>query len=122
IERNGLAEVRIQSWFGLSKGVIILGLQAYLLSRWIGMLTIHRLDGAMLVYLYMLSDQLCGSLWGYAGMWGRLSEAWEPIKLFLMISSARPAVAEIAGSVICVPEQVSVEFRDVEFSYRADEP
>jgi len=122
IERNGLAEVRIQSWFGLSKGVIILGLQAYLLSRWIGMLTMHRLDGAMLVYLYMLSDQLCGSLWGYAGMWGRLSEAWEPIKLFLKISSARPAVADVAGSVICVPEQVSLEFRDVEFSYRAEEP
>ena len=123
IERNGLAEAKIQSWFGLSKGVIILGLQAYLLSRWIGMLTARRLDGAMLVYLYMLSDQLCGSLWGYAGMWGRISEAWEPIKLFLKISSAKPAVADGAESaMIQVPEEVSVEFRDVEFSYRADEP
>ena len=50
----------------------------------------------MLVYLYMLSDQLCGSLWGYAGMWGRISEAWEPIKLFLKISSASSAVADHA--------------------------
>jgi ABC-type transport system involved in Fe-S cluster assembly fused permease/ATPase subunit len=70
IERNGIAEAKIQSWFGLGKGVVILGLQAYLLSHWIALLTSHRLDGAMLVYLYMLSDQLCGSLWGYAGMWG----------------------------------------------------
>src|SRR3954451_19457704 len=31
IERNGLAEAKIQSWFGMSKGVIILALQAYLL-------------------------------------------------------------------------------------------
>ncbi len=123
IERNGLAEARIQSWFGLSKGVVILALQAYLLWHWIGMLTIHRLDGAMLVYLYMLSDQLCGSLWGYAGMWGRISEAWEPIKLFLKISSASSAVTDVAdGLSLPVPAQVSLEFRDVEFSYRAEEP
>jgi ABC-type multidrug transport system fused ATPase/permease subunit len=123
IELNGLAEAKIQSWFGMSKGVIILALQAYLLSQWIGMLTIHRLDGAMLVYLYMLSDQLCGSLWGYAGMWGRISEAWEPIKLFLRISSAKAAVADPAANVmIHVTEKVSLDFRDVEFSYRAEEP
>ena len=123
IERNGLAEARIQSWFGLSKGVVILAMQAYLLFHWIGMLTDHRLDGAMLVYLYMLSDQLCGSLWGYAGMWGRISEAWEPIKLFLKISSANSAVEDLAqNAAIAVPEQVSLDFCDVEFSYRAEEP
>ena len=61
------------------------------------MLHAHKLDGAMLVYLYMLSDQLCGSLWGYAGMWGRISEAWEPIKLFLKISSASPRLADAGG-------------------------
>jgi ABC-type multidrug transport system fused ATPase/permease subunit len=123
IESNGLAEARIQSWFGLSKGVIILAMQAYLLFHWIGLLITHRLDGAMLVYLYMLSDQLCGSLWGYAGMWGRISEAWEPIKLFLKISSASSTVADVAQtSAIAIPEQVSLEFRDVEFSYRAEEP
>jgi ABC-type multidrug transport system fused ATPase/permease subunit len=123
IERNGLAEARIQGWFGLSKGIVILAMQAYLLSHWIGMLTVHSLDGAMLVYLYMLSDQLCGSLWGYAGMWGRISEAWEPIKLFLKISSAKPAVADAAeNSAIRIPEQVSLQFCDVEFSYRPEEP
>jgi ABC-type multidrug transport system fused ATPase/permease subunit len=123
IEHNGLAETRIQSWFGLSKGVVILALQAYLLWHWIGLLTIHRLDGAMLVYLYMLSDQLCGSLWGYAGMWGRISEAWEPIKLFLKISSANSALADVSeASSLAIPAQVSLEFRDVEFSYRPEEP
>src|ERR1700760_927772 len=94
IERNGLCEARIQSLFGLSKGVVILAMQAYLLWHWIGMLTNNRLDGAMLVYLYMLSDQLCGSLWGYAGMWGRISEAWEPIKVFLRISSASSRIGD----------------------------
>ena len=123
IERNGLSEARIQGWFGLSKGVVILSMQAYLLWHWIGLLTTHRLDGAMLVYLYMLSDQLCGSLWGYAGMWGRIMEAWEPIKLFLKISSASSAVADSGEfPAMAIPEQVSLEFRDVEFSYRAEEP
>jgi ABC-type multidrug transport system fused ATPase/permease subunit len=98
-------------------------LQAYLLSQWIGLLTTHKLDGAMLVYLYMLSDQLCGSLWGYAGMWGRISEAWQPIKLFLRISSATSALADSGHTLpLAVPERVSLEFRDVEFSYRPEEP
>lgn len=123
IQSNGLAEAKLQSWFGLSKGLIIIGMQVYLLSGWIKLLTGHRLDGAMLVYLFMLSDQLCSSLWGYAGMWGRISEAWEPIKLFLKISSASSAVADTSDTVaLAVPAQVSLEFQNVEFSYRADEP
>jgi ABC-type bacteriocin/lantibiotic exporter with double-glycine peptidase domain len=123
IQTNGLAEMKIQTFFGMGKGVVILGMQLYLLFGWIKMLTAHRLDGAMLVYLYMLSDQLCGSLWGYAGMWGRISEAWEPIKLFLKISSATSKVGDAAGVLpVRIPAQVSLEFRDVEFSYRDEEP
>lgn len=123
IQRHGLAEVRVQSLFGLGKGAVIIGMQVYLLCGWIGLLTAHRLDGAMLVYLYMLSDQFCGSLWGYAGMWGRISEAWEPIKVFLRISSASSAIADAHDAVAHpMPEVVSLEFRDVEFSYRPDEP
>jgi ABC-type bacteriocin/lantibiotic exporter with double-glycine peptidase domain len=123
IQENGLAETKIQSWFGLGKSAVILGMQAYLLCTWVAMLTSHRLDGAMLVYLYMLSEQLCGSLWGYAGMWSRISEAWEPIKQFLKISSATSALAQSPGVLpVPVPEQISLEFRDVEFSYRDGEP
>lgn len=123
IERNGLGEAKIQSWYGLAKGIIILALQAYLLCHWINLLSIHLLDGAMLVYLYMLSDQLCGSLWSYAGLWSRISEAWQPIKVFLRISSATSALAGPSGaSTISIPEQVSLEFRDVEFRYRPEEP
>lgn len=122
IERNGLAEAKIQSRFGLAKGVVILGLQLYLLAHWLQLLTTHRLDGAMLVYLYMLSDQLCSSLWGYAGVWGRISEAWEPIKVFLKISSASSVLTDSARAAATpIPAQVSLEFRDVEFSYRSDE-
>jgi ABC-type multidrug transport system fused ATPase/permease subunit len=77
----------------------------------------------MLVYLYMLSDQLCGSLWGYAGIWGKISEAWEPIKLFLKISSATSTVVDVGEtSAISIPAQVSLEFRGVDFGYRPDEP
>ena len=122
IEEYGLAEAKIQGWFGMGKGLVILALQAYLLCHWIKLLNGHRLDGAMLVYLYMLSEQLCGSLWGYAGMWGRISEAWEPIKAFLRISSASSAVVDCSRELVDVPAQVSLEFRDVQFSYRADEP
>jgi ABC-type bacteriocin/lantibiotic exporter with double-glycine peptidase domain len=121
IQRHGLAEAKIQSWYGLAKNLVILVLQAYLLCHWMSMLAAHKLDGAMLVYLYMLSDQLCGSLWGYAGLWARISEAWEPIKIFLRISATTPALASAADE-LTVPEQVSLEFRDVEFSYRPDEP
>lgn len=123
IQHYGLAEAKIQGWYSFAKGILVMGLQAYLLRSWIKLLTTHRLDGAMLVYLYMLSDQLCGSLWGYAGMWGRISEAWEPIKLFLKISSASSAVADSSETLpVPIPEQVSLEFRDVEFSYRPEEP
>jgi ATP-binding cassette subfamily B protein len=123
IESKGLAEARIQSWFGFGKTTVILGMQAYLLCTWVGRLTTHKLDGAMLVYLYMLSEQLCGSLWGYAGIWGRISEAWEPIKQFLKISSASSVLVESSRTLpVAVPAQVSLEFRDVEFSYREGEP
>jgi len=123
IQRHGLAEAKIQSWYGLAKNLVILVLQAYLLCHWMSMLSAHKVDGAMLVYLYMLSDQLCGSLWGYAGLWARISEAWEPIKIFLRISATTPALSSAAeGLELTIPEQVSLEFRDVEFSYRPDEP
>ena len=122
IQRNGLAETRIQSWFGLAKSMAVLGLQGWLVYHWIGLLAAHRLDGAMLVYLYMLSDQLCGSFSGYAGLFGRISEAWAPIQSFLKISSATSALAASpAGVAPCVPAKVSLEFRDVRFGYRTDE-
>jgi len=123
IESKGLAEAKIQGWFGLGKSSVVLGLQAYLLCTWVGMLGTHRLDGAMLVYLYMLSEQLCGSLWGYASIWGRISEAWEPIKQFLRISSASSSLTDSpAGLKVPIPAQVDLEFRDVEFGYRQGEP
>ncbi|WP_109485842.1 ABC transporter ATP-binding protein [Occallatibacter savannae] len=123
IESKGLAEARIQSWFGFGKSSVVLGLQAYLLCTWVGMLGTHRLDGAMLVYLYMLSEQLCGSLWGYASIWGRISEAWEPIKQFLRISSASSSLTEHQTHLaVPIPAQVALEFRDVEFGYRQGEP
>jgi len=123
IESKGLAEAKIQGWFGLGKSVVILLMQAYLLCTWAGMLTAHRLDGAMLVYLYMLSEQLCGSLWGYAGMWGRISEAWEPIKQFLRISSASSSLVDSSkASPLALPAQIGLDFRDVEFSYHKGEP
>jgi ABC-type multidrug transport system fused ATPase/permease subunit len=123
IESKGLAEAKIQGWFGFGKSSVVLGLQAYLLCTWVGMLGTHRLDGAMLVYLYMLSEQLCGSLWGYAGVWGRISEAWEPIKQFLRISSASSSLAESSGTLpVPIPARVDLEFRQVEFGYRKGEP
>ena len=125
IQRNGLAESKIQTWFGLAKSVVVLGLQAWLISHWILLLSVHRLDGAMLVYLYMLSDQLCGSLWGYAGLLGRIGEAWQPIQPFLKISSATSALVLTGGGSGPGPEipaSVSLEFRDVDFSYRPGEP
>jgi ABC-type bacteriocin/lantibiotic exporter with double-glycine peptidase domain len=123
IQRNGLAEARIQSWCGLAKSMVVLGLQAWLLFHWMALLSAHRLDGAMLVYLYMLSDQLCGSFSGYAGLLGRIGEAWQPIQSFLKISSATSALAVGGeGPAPQVPACVSLEFRDVEFSYRPDEP
>jgi ABC-type bacteriocin/lantibiotic exporter with double-glycine peptidase domain len=123
IENKGLAEAKIQGWFGFGKSSVVLGLQAYLLCTWVGMLGTHRLDGAMLVYLYMLSEQLCGSLWGYAGIWGRISEASEPIKQFLHISSASSSLTEAPAAIpLQVLTQVDLEFRDVEFGYREGEP
>ncbi|HTM15457.1 MAG TPA: ABC transporter ATP-binding protein [Terracidiphilus sp.] len=123
IQRKGLHEARIQGWFGFGKSSVVLGLQAYLLCTWVGMLDTHRLDGAMLVYLYMLSEQLCGSLWGYASIWGRISEAWEPIKQFLRISSASSTLAEASAVLkVAVAAQVDLEFRHVEFGYRETEP
>jgi ABC-type bacteriocin/lantibiotic exporter with double-glycine peptidase domain len=123
IQRKGLHEARIQGWFGFGKSSVVLGLQAYLLCTWVGMLDTHRLDGAMLVYLYMLSEQLCGSLWGYASIWGRISEAWEPIKQFLRISSASSTLAEASAVLrVYVAAQVDLEFRHVEFGYRETEP
>jgi len=123
IQRKGLNEARIQGWFGFGKSSVVLGLQAYLLCTWVGMLDTHRLDGAMLVYLYMLSEQLCGSLWGYASIWGRISEAWEPIKQFLRISSASSTLAEASAVLkVAVAAQVDLEFRHVEFGYRETEP
>jgi ABC-type multidrug transport system fused ATPase/permease subunit len=123
IQRNGVAEARVQSWLGFAKSMVVLGLQAWLVFHWITLLSAHRLDGAMLVYLYMLSDQLCGSFSGYAGLFGRIGEAWQPIQSFLKISSATSALAVKEESPAAqVPACVSVEFRDVEFGYRPDEP
>jgi ABC-type bacteriocin/lantibiotic exporter with double-glycine peptidase domain len=123
IERHGLAEACIQSWFGVAKSAVVLGLQAWLIFHWITLLSAGRLDGAMLVYLYMLSDQLCGSLAGYASLFARIGEAWQPIQSFLKISSATSALlAAEVPAIPQIPARVSLEFRDVAFGYRAGEP
>src|SRR3954454_4738051 len=39
IEKNGLAEAKIQGCFGLAKGIVIIAMQAYLLAAWIHLLS-----------------------------------------------------------------------------------
>ncbi|HEX5432547.1 MAG TPA: ABC transporter ATP-binding protein, partial [Bryobacteraceae bacterium] len=85
---------------------------------WIWQFRSGALDGAMVMYLNALIEDLFNSFSGYAGLIERLHDGVEPARTFLSLLEEQPAIrCEAPGGAVELPQRVGVEIEDVEFAY-----
>jgi ABC-type multidrug transport system fused ATPase/permease subunit len=115
---EGLEEMVIASRFSWRKNLVLSAAKRICQGIWLWQLRQGRVDAAMLMYLNMLTEDLLGSFWGYAGMLERIYEGLEPTRMLLQLLQEAPGIADAADAVpVQVPEQIGVKLVNVRFAY-----
>jgi ABC-type multidrug transport system fused ATPase/permease subunit len=115
---QGLEEMQVAYAYGWRKNMVLSTAKRVCQALWIWQLRLGRLDTAMVFYLNMLTEELLGSFWGYAGLLERIYEDMEPARMLIELLTARPAIEEAADArPVSVPERVGIHLVDVQFSY-----
>ena len=120
IVETGLNETKIGNKYSAQKNRVLGYAKAICMGIWIWQLRAGQLDMAMWWYVYGLMNQLLTSVWGYASLFDALQEALQPIRLWLNLIEAEPKIRpidELPGEEFSIPDQVGIEFANVEFSY-----
>jgi len=119
---EGLEEMDVAHRFGWRKNMVLSVAKRLCQGIWIWQLRQGRLDAAMVMYLNMLTEELLGSFWGYAGLLERLYEGLEPTRVLLELLNEPPEIADIPGTppIPVPPGGVSVDLVNVQFSYKRD--
>lgn len=118
IVRQGLAEARVGNRFGLRRNLAITIAKRACQGVWIWQYRNHALDGAMILYLNMLTEQLLASFAGYASLLERIYDGMEPTRILVKLMSEKPAIADDhTVRPVKVPNRVRVRMADVEFAY-----
>ena len=118
IVAQGLAEARIGNRFGFRRNLALAIAKRACQGVWIWQYRHHALDGAMIMYLNMLTEQLLASFGGYASLLERLYDGLEPTRVLVKLMAEKPAIADHpAARPVSVPERVGVKLKDVRFAY-----
>ncbi len=114
----GLAEARIGSRYGFGRNMVLTIAKRACQGVWIWQYRHNALDGAMILYLNMLTEQLLSSFSGYASLIERIYDGLEPTRVLVKLMAERPAIAD-GGTVTSAPgaERPGVRMRAVKFAY-----
>jgi ABC-type multidrug transport system fused ATPase/permease subunit len=114
----GLEEARLGSRFGFSRNLVLSVAKRACQGVWIWQYRHNVLDGAMILYLNMLTEQLLSSFGGYASLIERIYDGLEPTRVLVKLLAAKPAMGH-DGPVypVRVPERAGVRMRSVQFTY-----
>ena len=117
IVEEGLAEARVGNRFGFRRNLAITIAKRACQGVWIWQYRHHALDGAMILYLNMLTEQLLASFGGYASLLERIYDGMEPTRVLVKLMAEQPA---IAGDASAPPVKVAgarVRMKNVQFAY-----
>ena len=122
IASEGVEETRIGAIFGRRRNMVLSVAKRACLGVWIWQYRSgahpfgNTIDIAMVMYLSMLLEDLFNSLWGYAGLFERIQDGIEPAGTLLKLLDERSSLRD-SHEPVAVDEKVSIELRNVNFTY-----
>jgi ATP-binding cassette, subfamily B, bacterial len=118
IVRAGLAEARIGNRYGFHRNLVLSIAKRVCQGVWIWQYRHNAIDGAMILYLNMLTEQLLASFGGYASLLERVYDGLEPTRVLVKLLADEPAIADDpASNPVAIGERAGVKMRGVRFTY-----
>ena len=117
IVEAGLAEARIGKRYGFRRNLAISLAKRASQGVWIWQYRKNALDGAMILYLNMLAEQLLASFFGYASLIERIYDGIEPARVLVKLLGEQPAIADRGNQPVEAPERLRILMSNVRFAY-----
>src|SRR5579871_3674945 len=96
---QGLAEIEVANQFSWRKNMVLSVAKRVCQGIWIWQLRKGWTDAAMVMYLNMLTEDLLGSFWSYAGLLERVYEGLEPTRTLLRLLDEPARIADSPDAI-----------------------
>lgn len=115
---QGVAEIEVANRFAWWKNMVLSVAKRICQGIWIWQLRKGWTDAAMVMYLNMLTEDLLGSFWSYAGLLERVYEGLEPTRTLLRLLEESSRITDSPDAApVPVAEKVGIKLENVRFSY-----
>jgi ABC-type multidrug transport system fused ATPase/permease subunit len=118
IAADGLEETRIGAAYWRRRHMLLCVTKRLCQGMWLYQFHAGALDGALVMYLSMLLEELLNSFSGYAVLLDRIFDGLEPACILVSLLDEQPKIATPAGArPQSVPAQVGIRMVDLGFAY-----
>ena len=117
IASRGIEDVKLASRFAWWRSTLLSAAKRGCQAIWLWQFRKGALDGAMVMYLNTLIEDLFNSFAGYAGLLKRLHDGIEPTRTLITLLDEKPAFSlSDSERPVAVAEAVDIQMRNVGFS------
>jgi ABC-type multidrug transport system fused ATPase/permease subunit len=117
---QGVAEVELANRYAWKRNTLLSVTKRACQGIWIWQYKTGALDGAMVLYLNMLTEELLNSFWGYAGLLERVYDGIEPTRILVRLLNEKPSIVDSPRlRPVPVESQVGIQMVDIDFTYKA---
>jgi ABC-type multidrug transport system fused ATPase/permease subunit len=115
---EGMRETRVGNIYSWRRNMLLSLTKRACQGYWLYQFRAGQLDGAMVMYLSMLVEELLNSFWGYAALLDRIFDGLEPTRILVRLLEERPAIVNSPDAhPQAVASSVGIRFVHLGFSY-----
>ncbi len=115
---EGLEETRVGAVYSWRRNMLLSVTKRLCQGIWLYQFRAGVLDGAMVMYLSMLLEDLLNSFSGYAALLDRIFDGLEPARILVSLLDERPSIASSPDARLqSVPAQVGIRMVNLGFAY-----
>lgn len=118
IIHHGIQETLVGNLYSWRRNMLLSLTKRACQGLWLWKFRSGALDGAMVMYLSMLLEELLNSFWGYAALLERIYDGVEPTKILVRLLDEKPTIADSPDTrPQPEPEMVDIDMVNLSFSY-----
>jgi ABC-type multidrug transport system fused ATPase/permease subunit len=118
IIEEGMEETRVGNLYSWRRNMLLSVTKRICQGVWLYQFRAGILDGAMVMYLSMLLEELLNSFWGYAALLDRIFDGLEPTRILVNLLEEQPSIASsLDARPQSVPAQVGIRMVNLGFAY-----
>lgn len=119
IIEQGIEEIRVGNSYAWHRNMVLSITKRVCQGIWIFQYRKNAIDGAMVMYLSMLLDDLLTSFWSYAALLDRIFDGLEPTRILIKLFDEKPSIMnDTSVPAHAVPEHVGIRMVNIGFAYR----